>query len=119
MQSFASPLLTSRYLTKTITQQNNMDAIATIKTTLQEKIGATIVEIEDRSDLHKHHQGRMNALAGSGHYDAIVVAESFVGKTMMQQHRIVYAALADEMQTTIHALALKTYTPEQWKQIMT
>ena len=94
-----------------------MDATATIKTILQEKIGATIVEIEDRSDLHKHHQGRMNAPVGSGHYDAIVVATSFAGKTMMQQHRMVYAALSDQMQTTIHALSLKTYTPEQWQQI--
>lgn len=94
-----------------------MDATATIKTILQEKIGATIVEIEDRSELHKHHQGRMNAPVGSGHYDAIVVAASFDGKTMMQQHRMVYEALEDQMQTTIHALSLKTYTPEQWQQI--
>jgi len=93
-----------------------MDAITTIKTTLQEKIGATIVEIDDRSDLHKHHQGRMNAPAGSGHYDAIVVASSFAGKTTMQQHRMVYTALSEQMQTTIHALSLKTYTPEQWSQ---
>lgn len=95
-----------------------MDTITTIKTTLAEKIGATIVEIEDRSDLHKHHQGRMNSPVGSGHYDAIIVSESFAGKTMMQQHRMVYAALADQMQTTIHALALKTYTPEQWQQLI-
>ena len=94
-----------------------MDNIATIKSTLQAKIGATIIEIEDRSDLHKHHQGRMNAPVGSGHYDAIVVADSFAGKTMMQQHRIVYAALADQMQTTIQALTLKTYPPEQWQQL--
>ena len=93
-----------------------MDTITTIKTTLQEKIGATIVEIDDRSDLHKHHQGRMNAPAGSGHYDAIVVAASFAGKTTMQQHRMVYSALSEQMQTTIHALSLKTYTPEQWSQ---
>ena len=46
-----------------------------------------------------------------------VVADSFAGKTMMQQHRMVYAALSDQMQTTIHALSLKTYTPEQWQQI--
>ena len=93
-----------------------MDAITAIKTTLQEKIGATIVEIDDRSDLHKHHQGRMNAPAGSGHYDAVVVAASFAGKTTMQQHRLVYTALSEQMQTTIHALSLKTYTPEQWSQ---
>ena len=94
-----------------------MDAIATIKNTLQEKIGAVVVEITDRSEQHKHHKGRMDAPVASGHYDAIIVAESFVGKTMMQQHRIVYAALNDQMQTTIHALALKTYTPEQWQQL--
>ena len=93
-----------------------MNTITTITTTLQEKIGATIVEIADRSDLHKHHQGRMNAPVGGGHYDAIVVAASFSGKTMMQQHRMVYEALSEQMQTTIHALALKTYTPEQWMQ---
>ncbi|MFN9817833.1 MAG: BolA family protein [Pseudanabaena sp.] len=94
-----------------------MDATATIKTILQEKIGATIVEVEDRSDLHKHHQGRMNAPVGSGHYDAIVVAASFAGKTMMQQHRMVYAALADQMQPPIHARSLTTYTPDHWQQI--
>jgi BolA protein len=93
-----------------------MDAIAAIKDTLQAKIGATIVEIIDRSDQHKHHQGRMNAPVGSGHYDAIVVSDSFVGKTMMQQHRMVYEALAAQMQTTIHALSLKTYTLDQWQQ---
>ncbi|ELS33543.1 MULTISPECIES: BolA family protein [Pseudanabaena] len=94
-----------------------MNVASTIKTILQEKIGATVVEIEDRSDLHKHHQGRMNAPVGSGHYDAIVVASGFTGKTMMQQHRMVYAALEDQMQTTIHALSLKTYTLEQWSQL--
>jgi BolA protein len=94
-----------------------MDTTATIKATLQEKINATIVEIFDRSDLHKHHKGRMDAPVGSGHYDAIVVADSFLGKTMMQQHRMVYTALEEHMQTTIHALSLKTYTPEQWEQI--
>ncbi|MEI6063407.1 MAG: BolA family protein [Pseudanabaena sp. ELA748] len=93
-----------------------MDAIATIKDTLQAKIGATIVEIIDRSEQHKHHKGRMNAPVGSGHYDAIVVADGFVGKTMMQQHRMVYEALADQMQTSIHALSLKTYTLEQWQE---
>ncbi|PZU96739.1 MAG: BolA family transcriptional regulator [Pseudanabaena sp.] len=94
-----------------------MNTITQIKDILQDKLGAVIVEIADRSDLHKHHQGRMNAPVGSGHYDAIIVAESFAGKTMMQQHRMVYAALAEQMQTTIHAIALKTYTPEQWQQI--
>jgi BolA protein len=91
-----------------------MDNIDAIKITLQQQLGATMVEITDRSELHKHHQGRMNAPAGSGHYDLVVVADSFVGKTMMQQHRMIYDALAEQMQTTIHALSIKTYTPELW-----
>ena len=91
-----------------------MDAINTIKAILQEKLSATIVEITDRSDLHKHHQGRKNAPIDSGHYDVIIVSDNFAGKTMMQQHRMVYTALADQMQTTIHALSIKTYTPDLW-----
>lgn len=91
-----------------------MEAINNIKVILQEKLGATIVEIADRSDQHKHHQGRKDAPAGSGHYDLIVVSECFADKTMMQQHRMVYNALADQMQTTIHALSIKTYTPDLW-----
>ncbi|MDX2257187.1 MAG: BolA family protein [Pseudanabaenaceae cyanobacterium bins.39] len=91
-----------------------MDNITVIKFILQQKLGATLVEISDRSELHKHHQGRMNAPAGSGHYDLIVVADIFAGKTMMQQHRMIYDALAEQMQTTIHALSIKTYTPELW-----
>lgn len=49
------------------------------------------------------------------HFDAIVVAEAFAGKSMVQQHQMVYAALGGQMESgAIHALALKTYTPEAW-----
>lgn len=92
-----------------------MDTLEKIQSILKEKLAAELVEIEDDSDRHKHHKGRMDAPVGSGHYNAIVVSEQFVGKTMMQQHRMVYTALSEEMQTTIHALSLKTYTPAQWE----
>ncbi len=49
------------------------------------------------------------------HFDAIVVAEAFAGKGMVQQHQMVYATLGGQMESgVIHALALKTYTPEAW-----
>lgn len=52
-------------------------------------------------------------LAGDGdHYAATVIAESFRGKTRVQQHQLVYAALKGEMGGTLHALALQTGTPE-------
>ena len=48
------------------------------------------------------------------HFEAVIVSEAFVGKGMVQQHQLVYAALGDRMRAEIHALSMKTYTPEQW-----
>ena len=53
-------------------------------------------------------------LAGDGdHYAATVIAESFRGKSRVQQHKIVYDALKAEMGGKLHALALQTGTPER------
>lgn len=56
---------------------------------------------------------------GTGdHFEARVVSPDFTGKTMVQQHQLVYAPLQDWLQTgELHALALKTYSPEQWKKL--
>jgi stress-induced morphogen len=52
-------------------------------------------------------------LAGDGdHYAASVVSESFRGKSRVQQHQIVYAALRGRMGGELHALALQTSAPE-------
>jgi stress-induced morphogen len=48
------------------------------------------------------------------HYQARVVSSAFSQKTPVEQHQLVYAALQEEMKGPIHALALKTYTPEAW-----
>jgi len=53
-------------------------------------------------------------LAGDGdHYAATVLAESFRGKSRVQQHQIVYEALKAEMGGKLHALALQTSAPEK------
>ena len=49
------------------------------------------------------------------HFQALVISQDFEGKSMVEQHQIVYRALGDHMKQAIHALALKTFTPEQWK----
>jgi len=91
-----------------------MDVSTKIQTMLKQKLNAEQVEIEDESHLHAGHKGRISAPAGSGHYNVSISSVQFVGKTKLQQHRLVYAALAEEMQTTIHALAIETFTPEEW-----
>ncbi len=48
------------------------------------------------------------------HFEAVIVSAAFNGKSMVQQHQLVYAALGDRMRAEIHALSMKTLTPEQW-----
>ena len=48
------------------------------------------------------------------HFHAVIVSAQFQGKNMVQQHQLVYKALGDRMKQEIHALSMKTLTPEQW-----
>ena len=50
----------------------------------------------------------------SDHWEALVVSTAFEGKSPIEQHQMVYAALGDLMNGPVHALALKTYSPENW-----
>lgn len=55
-------------------------------------------------------------LGGGDHLQAIVVSAQFEGKTLVKQHQMVYKAVKEAMATeAIHALALKTYTPQDWE----
>jgi acid stress-induced BolA-like protein IbaG/YrbA len=58
-------------------------------------------------------------VSGDGrHFDALVVSPAFDGRSILQQHRMVYATLGDRFDTEVlHALALKTYTPQQWRDL--
>ncbi|MBX5481587.1 MAG: BolA/IbaG family iron-sulfur metabolism protein [Myxococcaceae bacterium] len=54
---------------------------------------------------------------GTGdHFEARIVSTRFEGKSMVEQHQLVYAPLKDLLATgELHALALRTYTPAQWE----
>jgi len=55
---------------------------------------------------------------GGDHYQVVVVHGSFAGKGLVDQHKMVYDALKAELgDERIHALSLKTYTPEQWEKL--
>lgn len=51
------------------------------------------------------------------HFEAVIVSPAFVGKSMVQQHQLVYSALGERMRAEIHALSMKTLTPEAWQKI--
>ncbi|VXB00241.1 DNA-binding transcriptional regulator BolA [Luteimonas sp. 9C] len=65
----------------------------------------THLEVEDES--HMHSRGLET------HYKAVVVSAAFDGKRALQRHQAVYRALGPQMQQ-IHALALHTFTPDEW-----
>jgi stress-induced morphogen len=50
----------------------------------------------------------------SDHYEALIVAPQFAGRSRIEQHRLVYGALGQAVGQEIHALALRTLTPEAW-----
>ena len=49
------------------------------------------------------------------HFFATIVSDAFVGKRLIARHQLVYAALGERMREEIHALSMKTLTPDEWK----
>jgi len=55
-------------------------------------------------------------VAGDGqHFQALVVSRAFAGRSRVQRHQLVYAALGGRMREEIHALSMRTLTPEEWQ----
>jgi acid stress-induced BolA-like protein IbaG/YrbA len=55
-------------------------------------------------------------VVGDGqHFQALIVSPAFAGKSRVQRHQLVYAALGDRMREEIHALSMQTLTPEEWR----
>ena len=49
------------------------------------------------------------------HFDALVVSSAFEGKSRVQRHQLVYAALGQRMREEVHALSIKALTPAEWQ----
>jgi acid stress-induced BolA-like protein IbaG/YrbA len=55
-------------------------------------------------------------VSGDGtHFVAKVISDAFAGLSLLKQHRLVYGALGDSMQSAIHALSIQTYTVAEWE----
>lgn len=80
-----------------------------IRQVLTARLAPVSLVIRDDSAKHAGHAG---ARAG-GHFSVVVVSDQFVGRTRMQRHQLVYAALADLMRTDIHALSIQARAPRE------
>jgi len=71
-----------------------------IKTNIEQGMAAAHVSVEG--------DGR--------HFEAVVVSEEFAGMSRVQRHQRVFQTLGDRMREEIHALSIKTFTPQEWEQ---
>ena len=69
------------------------------------------IERSIRSGLDVQH---VEVRGDGAHFEAVVVSPAFAGLSRVRQHQLVYAALGDRMREEIHALSMKTYSPEEW-----
>lgn len=78
-----------------------------IRSALDKAMPASTIDIRDLT-------------GGGDHFQVVIVSSLFEGKGLVDQHQMVYAALREALgNERIHALALKTYTPDQWERLGT
>ena len=83
-----------------------------IRDKLEEAFSPTHFEIIDDSQSHAGHAGVQET--GGGHFFVTIVSEQFEGKSRVKRHQLIYAALGTMMQSDIHALSIKSFTPQEF-----
>ena len=68
------------------------------------------LEVINESNNHNVPEG------SESHFKVVVVSPAFEGKNLLGRHRLINATLADELKGVIHALAIHTYTEDEWKE---
>jgi acid stress-induced BolA-like protein IbaG/YrbA len=59
---------------------------------------------------------RVQVSGDGSHFEAIVISQDFAGKSLIQKQRLVMAAVREQIASgELHALSIKTYTPEEWE----
>lgn len=80
-----------------------------IRQALTDHLAPVKLVIRDDSAAHAGHAGAREG----GHFSVVVVSELFAGRSRMQRHQLVYAAVAPLMHTDIHALSIQARTPQE------
>ena len=85
------------------------ERVEKIRQVLTARLAPVELVIRDDSAAHAGHAGAREG----GHFSVVVVSEQFAGRSRMQRHQLVYAAVADLMRTDIHALSIEARTPQE------
>ncbi|MFV8816249.1 BolA family protein [Haliea sp. E17] len=85
-----------------------------VQQTIEDKLSAALqpqlLEVVNESHMHSVPPN------SETHFKVTLVSAQFDGKRSVARHQAVYGALAEEIAGPVHALALHTYTPEEWQQ---
>ena len=76
---------------------------------LSEAFAPQLLAVEDESERHRGHGGWREG--GETHFRVRIVSAAFAGKSRLERHRMVNAALAEELRTGVHALAIEARAP--------
>jgi BolA protein len=84
-----------------------------VKDVIAEKLSAAFapqrLDVQDESHLHEGHAGHRPG--GQTHFRVTIVSETFRGKSRIERHRLVNQALAEELSSGVHALAIHASAP--------
>ena len=83
--------------------------VAEIRLALERELTPLSLEIIDDSAKHAGHAGAREG----GHFRVMLVAEAFKGRSQLERHRLVYAAVAPLMGQGVHALSIIARTPDE------
>jgi BolA protein len=82
---------------------------ASIREKLMVGLRPTRLDVVNESEKHAGH--RSSPGTGESHFQVLVVAEAFKGRSRVERHRMVNALLAEELKGKVHALGVKAYAP--------
>jgi BolA protein len=82
----------------------NTKRVAKIETLLNQAFSPEYLLVKDQSHFHAGHAG---AKDGRGHFEVVIASVTFEGCSMLESHRLIYAALHPLMTTDIHALSIQ------------
>ena len=88
-----------------------MDIGDKIEQVLKTSLEVEHFEVKDFTGRHLNHEQH----DGGFHLESIIVSDEFLEKSLIERHKIVYAALGDLMKHEIHAFSMKTLTIQEWK----
>ena len=92
-----------------------MDIKETISSKLAPYLTVSYIDIKDTTGKHIHHDN----FDGGYHLNAIIVSDNFIELALIDRHQLVYKALGSMIKNEIHALSMKTYTQDEWKEHVT